>query len=162
MFIIIVIIISAGTAALPFLLPRLIRNLNQRAEISPSPAWLAIVAGLFFFGSFYLPDIHISNETDTFQQHFVGGGVYAALIFEYLWRLFGFRTHLIAKMLLLFAFVSTLGVASELAEFTISHLRIMTINTSDTSWDLLANTTGAITGFGGIRLCDLLRLNKSR
>jgi glycopeptide antibiotics resistance protein len=110
--------------------------------------WLLIAAGAAIIASVFIPNIHISNETSTFQQHFVGGGVYAALVFIYIEQLLDWRFHWFAELYVLFACVSALGVSVELAEFTFIHLGVKHINSGDTDWDLLANTLGGFVGYG--------------
>ncbi|HMS25481.1 MAG TPA: hypothetical protein PKB15_07340 [Acidimicrobiia bacterium] len=105
------------------------------------------MAGIVFFGAFLVPDIHITDETQTFQQHFIGGGIYTALLYSYFKLLLGWKTHWTIDLLLLFAWTSAFGVASELAEFTLLKLHLTNINIEDTGWDLLANSSGAFLSY---------------
>ncbi len=146
MFLILVLLITALTA----LIPLLAQKANQRftnIKLHESYSWLPVVAGLLFFTAFLIPDIHISNETSTFQQHFVGGGIYTACLYVYFKKLFGWRLPLVRALLVLFAWTSAIGVANELLEFTLTKLHLAHIGTGDTDWDLLANTIGALFGY---------------
>jgi hypothetical protein len=141
-----IVLLSVATACLPLLLPYA-QKLFPGLRLYPAAAWLAVLAGTLMFASILLPDIHISHETATFQQHFVGGGLYAAALYLYCKQLLGWRLHWAADILVLFAWVSALGVANKLAEFTLLKLGLASIDTSDAYWDLLANTLGGFVGF---------------
>ncbi len=105
------------------------------------------MAGVLMLVSIQLPNIHISNETSTFQQHFTGGGLYSAALYIYIKQLFNWRLHGFVNLLALFAWVSALGVANKLAEFALLKLGLASIYTGDAYWDLLANTVGGFVGY---------------
>lgn len=142
MFTFSILLVTLTTAAIPLIIKRLV-HIFPKLPLHPSHWWLPPLAAVCFFVAFYLPDINISSETSSFQQHFLGGGVFTALLFIYTAKLLNWKLHWAVVPLALFAWVSAFGVASELLEFTLSHLAIMTIDTSDTDWDLVANTSGA-------------------
>lgn len=131
------------TASLPWWLPKFIKRHPPQA----APNWLPVLAGLLFCIAGWLPDIHISHQTTTFQEHFVGGGLYCALLFVYLKRAFGWKRSRVASFVALYAFTCALGVANELFEFVVTQLNITHIDITDTSWDLAANTLGAVVGY---------------
>jgi hypothetical protein len=143
------IMLLAGVLIISFLtafLPLIMRILNARffkTSYREANKWLPIMAGLLFFVAWFIPDIHISNETTTFQQHFVGGGMYSTLLFFYFKQVFDWKITGPSELLYLFGWVSSLGVANELLEFTLTKFGLAHISTSDTDWDLLANTLGA-------------------
>lgn len=97
--------------------------------------------------STYLPNVHISDQTSTFQQHFVGGGLYSALLYFYFKQLFDWKLNWLLDLLALFAWVSALGVANKLIEFALLELGLAHIYTGDAYWDLLANTLGGFLGY---------------
>lgn len=133
---------AIATALLPLLVPAISRAYKIRLHTA-SP-FLPLLAAFLFILSFYLPDIYISSETTTFQQHFVGGGMYSALLYIYVMQLFGKKhLHPLFDVALLFAWVSTLGVANKLIEFMLFKSGLMVLDMSDAYWDLLANTLGA-------------------
>jgi hypothetical protein len=142
MYIVFKTIIFILTLTIPYWFPKLYGSKLHRA-----PWWLLVFAGLLWVFSGQLPDIHISRETNTFQEHFVGGGMYCACLFVYFLRALGLRLRWWSELLLLFAITSSLGVANELFEFIADKTNIIPIDISDTSWDLIANTTGALAGF---------------
>jgi hypothetical protein len=115
-----------------------------RVIIGSSNTWLPLLAAGLFFVAFLIPDIHISNETTTFQQHFIGGGVYCALLYLYFQKLLKWPAGWLVSLVLLFAWTSAFGVANELLEFTLTKLHLANIGTGDTDWDLLANTLGSL------------------
>lgn len=149
MFLLALIAITVFTAALP-LFVREAGKWYPFIHVRSRDNWIPLLASWLFLGSFFLPDIRISSHTNTFQQHFVGGGVFSALLFVYLANILGWRPHPIVGLIGLIAWTSTLGVGSELAEFALNHLGILAIDTSDTDWDLVANTSGALTGYAVI------------
>jgi hypothetical protein len=140
MFLLSVLFVCAGTIFLPYIL-------RKFTKLKNTSSFLPVLAAFLFFIAFFIPDIHISNETSTFQQHFVGGGLYCACLYFYLKQLMGWKFSWLIDFVLLFAFASAFGVANELLEFTLDKLNITQIHTGDTDWDLLANTLGAFTGF---------------
>ena len=142
-----VLFVGIVTALLPFLVKLAVHTM-QGMKIHKSYDWLPVVAAFLFVVAWFIPDIHISNETTTFQQHFVGGGIYSAFLFVYFKKLLGWKLSLIPSLIVLFAWVSAFGVANELIEFTLTKLNLAQISTGDTDWDLLANTLGAFTAYG--------------
>lgn len=137
-----ILLVSLATVCLPIIL-RLVNKNPSIIPITGSYNWLPAVAGLIFFIAWFIPDIGISSETTTFQQHFVGGGIYSALLYIYFKHIFGLNRKGLTDIACLFAWVSSFGVASELLEFTLTKLGLAHIPTGDTDWDLLANTAGA-------------------
>jgi len=130
-------------------MPRFTRFFSK-VKLHPANPWLPIVAGVLMVVSTLLPDIHISSETATFQQHFVGGGLYSAALYLYAKQLFGWKMHWFVDLLALFAWVSALGVANKLAEFALLKLGLVDISTGDAYWDLLANTLGGFVGYAAL------------
>lgn len=125
----------------------LIEKYFPKISFGKAPFWLPCLAGFVFFLSFFVPNIQISNETETFQQHFIGGGVFCTILFFYLAGIFKIKYNLLLGLIYIFVFTSTLGVVNELLEFSLLKLGIFDISMKDTSWDLVANTTGAISSF---------------
>jgi hypothetical protein len=146
MFFLSIIFLALLTICLP-LIVRSIANVIPSMKLGKAPAWLPITAGVLMVVSTQLPDIHISNQTTTFQQHFVGGGMYSACLYLYAKRLFNWRFYWLLDLIGLFAFVSALGVANKLIEFAFLALHLARINTADAYWDLLANTLGGFVGY---------------
>lgn len=141
-----VVLAALGTVCLP-LFVRGARRVLPSYKFYAAVTWLPVAAAATILVSVFIPDVHISNETSTFQQHFVGGGVYASLLFMYAKQLFGWRFHWFVELCLLFAWVSALGVAVELGEFALIKFGIKHIHSGDTDWDLLANTLGGFVGY---------------
>lgn len=141
-----VLFISGVTALLPIWLPHIF-GITGIKTTGKTASWLPLLAGFFFFIAWFLPDVHISPDTTTFQQHFVGGGMYGAVLYMYFKQVFGWRANWVQELLFLFGWISALGVANELLEFALTSLGIAHIGTGDTDWDLLANTLGAFAGY---------------
>jgi len=146
MFLLLLFLLAAGTACVP-LIVRYLPRFFPRLQLYPASAWLPTLAGFLMILSVLLPNIHISNETATFQQHFVGGGMYSAALYFYAKQLFGWRMPWLVDMLAVFSWVSALGVANKLAEFALLKTGLAAISTSDAYWDLLANTLGGYVGY---------------
>lgn len=109
--------------------------------------WLLYAACILFFISWYLPSPLIDGQDTSFVTHFVGGGVFTALLWVYLKKAFRWRTHRVAEVASLFALVSALGAVNELAELYMVQTGIATILLDDTSWDIFANTVGAAAAY---------------
>ncbi len=145
-----------GTLFLPFVPWLVVRYVlptpatRQLAYKTHAPyLWMAAAAWAI---GFFIPDIHISAETDTFQLHFFGG-VCAAFLYEYVVRAYRLRFDgWWQPILMLYFFACGLGVANELFEFFLAKTRIMSMSGADTWWDLVANTSGVFTAFVVIRL----------
>ena len=141
------------TAALPCIIDQI-----HPASRQTSKKWYLLTgaAGILFSVAQILPNIHISHETSTFQQHAVGGGLYCALVYTYLKQRFGWRYHWLLDLAFFFAFVSALGVANELLEFfLVKVLHDHHIDIYDTSWDITANTIGGLLGYWIIKIFKL-------
>lgn len=146
MFFLSIVLLGVVTAFLPLILKYAVR-LFPAIKLDPAPSWLPVLAGLLIVVSTQLPNIHISNQTSTFQQHFVGGGMYSACLYLYAKRLFNWRLHWVLDLIALFAWVSAFGVANKMVEFAFLELHLAHIDTADAYWDLLANTLGGFVGF---------------
>lgn len=158
MYFVVITCVTLLTLLLPVLIPRIARRYHL--ALQPAPLWLPVLAAIVYFSAGFLPDIHISHETNSFQEHFVGGGLYTAILFLYFTKLFSWRKHWLIMLLALFAWTSALGTANELLEFTLVKLNITQIDISDTSWDLVANTAGMLTGFIIWRFAGLISKNQ--
>lgn len=157
----IILMVTVITASLPIFMPRLVHYLGIKTY--GVSAWLPPVAAVLFFISFYLPDVHISSQTTTFQQHLIGGGAYSALLYMYAKKFLGWKFNWLIDSLVLFAWVSALGVANKLLEFALAESHLMVLDMGDAYWDLLANTVGAYLAYAAIRLVSVVRFSqKSR
>lgn len=96
-----------------------------------------------------LPVVPINDQTDTFGMHFTGG-VVACILFYFAARAYGwhFPKWWHAPVALYF-FASGLGVLNELFENLLYQTNIVVVpmSSTDTWWDLTANTLGAATAF---------------
>lgn len=92
-----------------------------------------------------------------FVTHFVGGGVFTGLLWLYIKLVKRWRAAWWIEAVSLYALVSSLGVLNELFEFGLYHLELMPNGIFDTSWDLVANTSGALFVFAGYFLTCMLR-----
>jgi hypothetical protein len=150
-FFLCIMLLSVATALLPIAV-RYSAMMLPDFKPHEASALLPIIAGALMVVSTQLPSIHISNTT-TFQQHFVGGGMYSACIYLYVKQVLGWRLYWVIDIMALFAWVSTFGVANKLIEFALLELRLANIYTGDAYWDLLANTVGGFFGYGSVLLC---------
>lgn len=93
--------------------------------------------------------------TGNFVYHAVGGGVMSALLFEYLLRTYNVRLNWRIQLVLLYSFVSALGVMNELAEYVAEFfigVGKLSWDSHDTWRDLTANTSGAVLTWALTRL----------
>lgn len=99
---------------------------------------LGVIANVI--GSYYY------NKTGNFILHSVGGGVATALTYQYLKAHAKLRFKWYIDLMILFAFVSSLGVLNELYEYALELMNVMisSWDTHDTWRDLLANSVGAL------------------
>jgi hypothetical protein len=160
MFLLFILCLTLLTAILPYLVKRA-ADIFPSIRIHTSYGWLPVLAAFLFITAFFIPNINISSETTTFQQHFVGGGMYTACLYVYFKKLLGWKLPLLASFLVLFAWASAFGVANELLEFTLTKVHLAQINTGDTDWDLLANTLGALTGYVLLLISKVERSQKN-
>lgn len=105
--------------------------------------WL-VTACIIFFVSWYLPSPLIRGEDTSFTTHFVGGGLFSGLLWFYLKKSLRWKSDWLTEAFSLFILVSTLGVMNELFELLLKETGLSQISLTDTNWDLLANTFGAL------------------
>jgi hypothetical protein len=146
MFLLTILLVATLTTLLPAFVG-LLGRLFPSLRIGRGSVWLPTMAGLLILISVFLPDVRISAETTTFQQHFLGGGVYAGCLYFYFRQVFGWKFNWFVELTLLFGWVSAAGVVSELAEFALTRMDLIHIATGDTDWDLLANTLGGLLAY---------------
>ena len=109
--------------------------------------WLLVLACLLFFISWYLPSPLIDGKDTSFMTHLVGGGIFSGLVWWYLVRTLRIKVSIAVEVISLFTLVSTLGALNELLELFLVRAGIASILLTDTSWDILANTVGALAVF---------------
>lgn len=135
-------------------LPGLVEKKRQsKAEILP-PRVVLYSACILFFISWYIPSPLIYGEDTSFVTHFIGGGVFTGLLWLYLKQTLGWSSSRYFEVFSLFALVSALGAINELFELFLVETHISSILLTDTSWDILANTLGAVVVYGVYRLHD--------
>lgn len=117
--------------------------------------WSLIVACLLFFIAWYLPSPEIDGQDTSFVTHFVGGGMFCAFLWYYLEKSFRLKWQWYARFMALFALVSALGNINELFELFAVRTQFANILITDTSWDILANTAGALVTYGIILLVEM-------
>lgn len=111
-----------------------------------------LLAAFLWIAAFFVPNIPVSDQTDTFSQHAVGG-IAATVLFLFAQRAYGWRFgEWWQPWLALFGFVSALGVCNELFEWFTTETGLIIIDSSDVWWDLVANTLGSIVAYGAYRL----------
>lgn len=97
--------------------------------------------------------------------HAVGGGVTTTLLFVYLLKTYKLQYNWRVELVLLYAFVSSLGVLNELAEYAgeyATKVGLFSWDSHDTWRDLAANTTGSVAAWLLYRLCvSYAKSNKS-
>ena len=111
---------------------------------------LLIIAGLLFFISWYLPSPLIDGRNTSFTTHFIGGGVFCGFIWLYIVKVMAWRApNIFIEAASLYALVCAFGVLNELAELFFVKAGLTRLTLTDTSWDLVANTLGALAFYIG-------------
>lgn len=96
-----------------------------------------------------LPIIPVSDETETFGMHGMGG-IAAGILFYFVVKAYSLHfSGWWQKPLALYFFVSGMGVMNELFEFFLNKTTILVepMHQNDPWWDLTANTVGATIAF---------------
>ena len=136
------ILISFGVPLLLyFFLPSVLQIATGKSPVSK--IWL-VIACLLFIVSWYLPSPEIRGQQTAFVTHFVGGGLFSGALWLYIRKFLRLDQNPIYDLLAIYFLVSALGVANELFEFVTVEIGYARLNPSDTWWDLLANTSGAV------------------
>jgi glycopeptide antibiotics resistance protein len=136
-----------------------------KKKVSFTKYWRWIAAALILQA---LSGIAFSAINDrvfgNFIYHAVGGGVMTTLFAVYLLKTYGQRYTWRVELVLLFGFVSALGVLNELAEYAtelaLNKNGLLSWDSHDTWRDLAANTSGALLAWLLYRL--YLRFFESR
>lgn len=123
--------------------PVLLATFGRAAGRASRRLLLAAIACILI--AYFLPSPWFEASTESFSQHFVGGGVASALVAFALMVPFDISKRL-HRALLVLAVVSVLGVANELFELAVDAV-FGTGAVADASWDLFANTAGATAAF---------------
>ncbi len=124
----------------------------------PKDRWLLITACLLFFVSYFLPSPLVHGTHTQYMTHLVGGGLFCGFLWLYILRVQGLHYTALQEVVSLFVLVSALGVANELFETVLFWAGFMPYGIQDTSWDLVANTTGALLFYLTYKAGQWLRL----
>lgn len=138
-------------------LPRCLESVKKAGRHN---TYILLAACLLFFISWYLPSPEIQGQQTAATTHFIGGGVFTGLIWIYIKHYFKWNYLWVIELVSLLALVSLLGVANELFELLIVHIGLTNLHLTDTSWDLLMNTLGAVTVWMIYVLLRIIRGNK--
>lgn len=120
-------------------------ELNKKFSLKTYWYWVAAAVAATLAGSFIFAFTNYS-KSGNFVLH-ASGGVSAVFLFIYLTNTLRFKfTNWKVGLLILFAWVSMLGVMNELAEYFLELLQvgIYSEDTHDTWRDFTANTTGML------------------
>jgi len=129
-------------AAVYICLPIVIERLTGKR---PARDVILIIACVVYFLSWFLPSPLIHGHNTSFTTHFIGGGVFSGLLWWYIKRHLQWSAAPVLELVSLLAFVSLFGLANEIFELIVVELKVVTtLSLTDTSWDLLANTLGAL------------------
>ena len=121
------------------------RWLDRRYDVNGSP-WLLTIACVIFATATFYPSPLINGQNTQFMTHLLGGGVFVGMLWVYFMPLMR-KLSWWYKAVILYAAVSALGVLNELYELWAHENGIITVPITDASWDLLANTLGALIVF---------------
>jgi hypothetical protein len=110
---------------------------------------LLAAACLVYAVSWYIPSPPIDGRDTAFMTHFFGGGVFSGLLWLYLKLILYWRARWFIELATLYVLVSSLGVLNELFEVFLYTQNLMPNGITDASWDLVANTAGALSFYIG-------------
>lgn len=119
---------------------------NQKVSLTKYWKWFVAALGLQAISSIIsllIPDRVVGN----FIYHAVGGGMTTTLLYVYLLKTYGLTLSWRVEIVLLYCFVSALGVINELAEYAAEfaiRVGFFSWDSHDTWRDLAANTSGAV------------------
>jgi hypothetical protein len=121
--------------------------------------WPLVAAALLVQGASSMLFLFMDDKAGNFIYHTVGGGVTSTLLFIYFLKLYDLKFSWRVELVLLYAFVSALGVLNELAEYAFELLGLGTLSfdSHDTWRDLVANTFGAVLAWVIYKLILLFR-----
>ncbi len=121
--------------------PWIVRHFG--GETKKYRVWL-LIGILLYTVSWWLPSPLIEGKNTNFTTHFLGGGIFTGMIWYYFKQSLKWKALWLLEAVSLYVFVSALGVANELFEVVLYMFGGMPNGIADTSWDLLANTLGAL------------------
>ena len=147
-------ILFCVAACVPIALAVMVPVVLRRAGVADERRWRwwLYAACAMFAVSWYLPSPLIDGQDTSFTTHFVGGGVFTGLLWYYLKRSLGWRGHWLIEAFSLFALVSALGCINELFELATVRAGLVRLSLTDTNWDILANSLGALVVYAGYLL----------
>lgn len=123
----------------------------------PKERWLLVVACMLFFCSYFLPSPLVHGQQTEYMTHLVGGGLFTGFLWLYIVRVKKWQPTMFQEIISLFVLVCTLGVMNELFEVMLFWAGHMRKGVADTSWDLVANTTGSLVFYIGYKAGQWLR-----
>ena len=103
--------------------------------------WLPWISAALFTVAWILPNPDIAG-TRTFTQHAIGGGAACAVAALFVAQNVGLRSSIL-RIAFAYCVAASLGTGLELVELVYDQANGTRL-TADSSWDLLANSTGAI------------------
>lgn len=124
-----------------FFFPLILQKFSGK---NPTSRWPLLVGGFLYFIAWYLPSFEIHGKNTGFVTHLLGG-VSCGFFWIYAKEQLQLKFNSLFDLILLYAVVSSLGVANELFELVAHELKLTRITGFDTWWDLTANTSGALT-----------------
>jgi VanZ family protein len=106
-------------------------------------------AAALWVASVYVPNVPVTDQSNSFSMHFLGG-IIAGILFFFVRK--AYKVHFSQwwqEPLMLYFFASGLGVLNELFELFLdqSGILVVEVHRNDTWWDLTANTLGAFLAY---------------
>ncbi len=121
---------------------------ETRKKVSLKKHWKWFVAAIIVQAIAGVISVVVSDRViGNFLYHAIGGGATATLLYIYLIETYSLQYSWRVELVLLYCFVSALGVMNELAEYAgefIIGVGAFSWDSHDTWRDLTANTTGLI------------------
>ncbi len=136
-----------------------LKDASSTRAAAPSSRYLLVAGVVVLVVCILLPSPQIEGRDTGFVKHF-GGGLLCGYLWLFLYRNAGMKLTPLLEAVSLYALVSMLGIGVELVELVGTRIDVLHGPTDDTSWDLLANTSGALTFWVLFRLVERLNIQR--
>ena len=145
---------SMGIPLLLLILPWVVTRVLRTEDSVQFPYWpnfgLLFAVAMSWFWALQLPNLPISCETPSTTVHLLGGLLIGPLLFLYFLRAYRFKRpeSLWMRYLVFYGAIGGLfGTTNELMEFFGARAGLLTVQLSDTSWDIAENWVGLTIAF---------------